>query len=293
MSEYIMNYTGEQLDEAIDKVLNEYIKPEGTLNITEKDNNTEVDVTRYALAKVQIPIPTFTTANISIEPQEGGIIRRIASDEGCDGFSEVAVSPISSTYIGSGVPKKEQEIFTPKKDVQQVIPAGRFLSGDQIIDKIPDEYLVQPTLKKYEEVKNLSSTIYASSSYNQSSVVYTIPSNLGFTPRFYLFSPQDYNTSVSMIVADLSISPILTISGCLIEEINANLGGFLKKGSTYYDKASYSASSVVATRQAGISYNNTALKLSPDGTQLYLYNSSVSKEYLIKPGAWRIVLIGF
>lgn len=142
MSEYIMNHTGGQLDEAIDKVLNEYIKPEGTLNITEKDNNTEVDVTRYALAKVQIPIPTFKTTDISIEPQEGDPIRRTALEEGCNGFSEVVVSPISSTYVGSGVPTKGAETFTPKKDVQQVIPKGRFLTGDQIIDKIPDNYII-------------------------------------------------------------------------------------------------------------------------------------------------------
>ena len=99
MSEYIMNHTGEQLDEAIGKVLNGYIYPTETITITEKDNNTEVDVTKCALAKVQIPIPTFTTASISITPQEGDFIKRVASDEGCNGFSEVIVSPIPEQYV--------------------------------------------------------------------------------------------------------------------------------------------------------------------------------------------------
>ena len=140
MSEYIMNHTGEQLDEAIDKVLNGYIKPEGTLNITEEDNNTEVDVTRYALAKVQIPIPTFKTKELTISPSESDIVKEAVLDL-VDGYSKVVVSQISSTYIGSGVPTKGAETFTPKKDVQQVIPKGRFLSGDQIIDKIPDNFI--------------------------------------------------------------------------------------------------------------------------------------------------------
>ena len=137
MSEYIMNHTGEQLDEAISKVLNDYIKPEGTINITEKDNNTEVDVTKYALAKVQIPIPTFTTEEIVINPTES-IITEWPT---VDGFRKVTVNPISSTYIGSKVTRKSGETFTPKKDEQQVIPSGVYLNGNQIIDKIPEDYI--------------------------------------------------------------------------------------------------------------------------------------------------------
>lgn len=111
MSEYVMNHTGKQLDEAIDKVLNGYIKPENTIDITEEDNNTEVDVTKYALAKVQI----------------------------------------SPTYIGSEVPTKGAQTFTPGVS-QQKIPAGVYLTGDQVIDKIPDNFIDKSKVVHFADI---------------------------------------------------------------------------------------------------------------------------------------------
>lgn len=319
MSEYVMKHTGGQLDDAIDKVLNDYIKPEGTLNITEKDNNTEVDVTKYALAKVQIPIPTFTTEEIVINPTESTITKQPT----VDGFSKVTVNPISSTYIGSGVARKSGETFTPKKDVQQVIPSGRYLDGNQIIDKIPDEYIIpndtitvdkntttpkdvtnvkwlnvsvntEPVLKKLEVEVNISSNITASSSYSSSSVVYSIPSDLGFTPKFYLFSPYDYKTSRSNIVATTSYHPVLTLSGVLDESVDADLGGMLEQGATYYEKkGTLSYSAITATLRASVSIKNSSLKFSSDKTKLYFYNSSSSTSYPIVKGKWRLTLIGW
>lgn len=58
MSEYIMNHTGDQLDQAIDNVLNGYIKPEGTLNITQNiDESDPLDISIYKWLTANIEIP--------------------------------------------------------------------------------------------------------------------------------------------------------------------------------------------------------------------------------------------
>lgn len=207
MSEYVMNHTGEQLDEAIDKVLNGYIKPEGTINITEKDNNTEVDVTKYALAKVQIPIPTFTTEEIVINPTESTITKQPI----VDGFSKVTVNPISSTYIGSKVTRKSEETFIPKKDEQQVIPSGRYLTGNQIIDKIPDEYINKSLLQNAIHYFDLSSNKTGNSTVSSSWYSFTP----AFKPKIILFSQAEYNngsitrisSSINTIIGSVWIDP--------------------------------------------------------------------------------------
>ena len=58
MSEYIMKHTGNQLDQAIDNVLNGYIKPDGTLNITQNiDESDPLDISIYKWLTANIGIP--------------------------------------------------------------------------------------------------------------------------------------------------------------------------------------------------------------------------------------------
>lgn len=58
--------------------------------------------------------------------------------EGYDGLSSVTVKAISSTYVGSGVTKKEAQAYTPG-DTAQEIPAGVYLTGKQTINPVPTQ----------------------------------------------------------------------------------------------------------------------------------------------------------
>lgn len=281
MSEYQLQCTGAELDEAIQKVNSNYILPKDTIYITEEHNNTSVDVTKYALASVQIPIPTFTTKSISIQPQKGNSITRTALEEDCDGFSQVTVASIPDDYVIPSDTITVTENTTEPSNVTNV----KWLNVS-----VQNE----PTLASKTIEINISSRIYPASSYSSSSVVYTIPSNLGFTPKFYLFSPSSYATAKSIITAETSYSPILTLAGSLADGVSTHLAGMLESGGTYYiKKSSLSYTATTATLCASVSVGNNSLRFSPDKTQLYFYNSQAKSEYPINAGEWRLVLIGW
>ena len=68
MSEYYLGFTGAQLDDAINKVRSGYIKPEGSMPITE---NGTFDVREKAEVKVNVP-----TSALKISQVENMLILR-------------------------------------------------------------------------------------------------------------------------------------------------------------------------------------------------------------------------
>ncbi len=69
----------------------------------------------------------------------------VEPDNGYDGLSSVAISAIDKSYIGSEVETKGETVYTPGVS-SQVISAGRYLTGDQVI--IGDEHLVPDNIKQ-------------------------------------------------------------------------------------------------------------------------------------------------
>lgn len=71
-----------------------------------------------------------------IDPTES--IQYVTADSSYDGLNTVQVNAISSTYIGSGIKKKNAATYTPNNTIQ-TIASGQYLSGTQTIEAVPTE----------------------------------------------------------------------------------------------------------------------------------------------------------
>lgn len=97
----------------------------GTKNITQ--NGTGIDVTEYAAVNVAVPAPTpdlQTKTNIS--PTESS--QTITADAGYDGLDSVQINAIPSSYVGSGVTRRDSDDFTAS-GATVTAPAGYYASA--------------------------------------------------------------------------------------------------------------------------------------------------------------------
>lgn len=95
--------------QTIGKIPEEYIVPSGTKSIT--SNGTGIDVTSYASVDVAVPSQSATlqSKTKSYTPSETAQSETVSADAGYDGLSsvDVSVGAISSTYVGSGIDRRD------------------------------------------------------------------------------------------------------------------------------------------------------------------------------------------
>ena len=92
-------------------------------------NGTSIDVTEYAAVDVAVPVPTpsYQSKSKSYTPTETAQSETVSPDAGYDGLSSVAVSvgAISSTYVGSGITRRDSSSLSASGATVSV-PAGYY-----------------------------------------------------------------------------------------------------------------------------------------------------------------------
>ena len=135
----------------IGAIPSDYIIPSGTKQIT---SNGIIDVAAYKSANVQVSGGgTATVTQLNVTPTESKQTFT-ALLSGVDGFTPVVVAAVSSSYVGSGVPRRDYGTITPMA-VDQAIHSG-YLEYDATV--AGDRNLAPENIKKDTSIFGITGT---------------------------------------------------------------------------------------------------------------------------------------
>lgn len=179
-----------------------------------------------------------TLQSKTVTPSES--VQTVTPDSGYDGLSEVDVEAISGTYVGSGVTRKDAEIYTPGTS-DQMIPLGQYLDGTQTIKG--DANLIASNIKNGVSIFGVSGTYAGSGS-----------SSGGLTIKTGTTTEDGFDTGLSTIKLVIIYRDSFSTTGFINGFYNADEGKmhyvYCSSYSTYMKSCS-SGTSTAATVDGG------------------------------------------
>lgn len=194
----LQGYTAHNsLGEAIVGTMDPGSSPTGTINIT---TNGTHDVSAYASANVQVPTGGATLqAKTHIAPTESS--QTITADTGYDGLSSVQIDAVSSTYVGSGITRRDGDDLTAS-GATVTVPAGYYSA--QASKAVSSGTATAPT-----SISGTSATVSAGSN------TLTLTKTVSVTPRVttagYISAGTAGNASVTL-TANVTTKAAATIT---------------------------------------------------------------------------------
>ena len=187
---------------------------------------------------VQYDDPEKPTQEKSVEPSETA--QEVAPDNG-KVLSKVSVGAIPQTYVGSSVPRKPEQTYTPQT-YDQTIAADQYLAGEQTIKG--DSNLVAGNIKSGVSIFGVTGT-HAGQKAEQSKTV--TPTASGFT-----VSPDSGKVLSSVVVnGDADLVPANVRNGVNIFGVTGTMHeGFTPSGTKSitengtYDVTEYASAAV-------------------------------------------------